>query len=187
MTEQQEKERFNGLYAGQKIRVVKTERWTGSRLEFVEQRVSAGTGLGGYLELKPLSAISDEDAVIVASIIHKEGSIMDSLMKILNGEKSDNHPFELESIEKINYDSYDEKDYYHTDVNTIGDIVSTVRIYDDGEIRVYDEKGNDYEDMSSLIKFLNAWDYLRSCGYALPWLGISVEEQIKRGWVKLIE
>lgn len=28
-------------------------------------------------------------------------------------------------------------------------------------------------------------DYLRSKGYALPWLGISVEEQISKGWVKL--
>lgn len=28
-------------------------------------------------------------------------------------------------------------------------------------------------------------DHLRSKGYALPWLGISVEEQIKRGWIKL--
>lgn len=28
-------------------------------------------------------------------------------------------------------------------------------------------------------------DYLRSKGYALPWMGISVEEQIKLGWIKL--
>lgn len=28
-------------------------------------------------------------------------------------------------------------------------------------------------------------DYLRSKGYALPWMGISVEEQISKGWVKL--
>lgn len=28
-------------------------------------------------------------------------------------------------------------------------------------------------------------DYLRSCGYALPWMGVSVEEQEKRGWIKL--
>lgn len=28
-------------------------------------------------------------------------------------------------------------------------------------------------------------DYLRSRGYALPWMGVSVEEQIKRGWIKL--
>lgn len=29
-------------------------------------------------------------------------------------------------------------------------------------------------------------DYLRSKSYALPWMGISVEEQISRGWIKLI-
>lgn len=30
-----------------------------------------------------------------------------------------------------------------------------------------------------------AIDYLRSKGYALPYLGISVEEQIEFGWIKL--
>lgn len=28
-------------------------------------------------------------------------------------------------------------------------------------------------------------DYLRSKGYALPWMGISVEKQIEYGWIKL--
>ncbi len=28
-------------------------------------------------------------------------------------------------------------------------------------------------------------DFLRSKGYALPWMGLSVEQQIKYGWVKL--
>lgn len=28
-------------------------------------------------------------------------------------------------------------------------------------------------------------DYLRSKGYALPWMGLSVEQQIKYGWIKL--
>lgn len=28
-------------------------------------------------------------------------------------------------------------------------------------------------------------DYLRSKGYALPWMGLSVEKLIKYGWVKL--
>lgn len=28
-------------------------------------------------------------------------------------------------------------------------------------------------------------DYLRSKGYALPWLGLSVEKQIEYGWVKI--
>lgn len=34
--------------------------------------------------------------------------------------------------------------------------------------------------------YLCLFDYLRSKGYALPWMGLSVEEQIKYGWVKLV-
>ena len=30
-------------------------------------------------------------------------------------------------------------------------------------------------------------DYLRSKGYALPWMGLSVEEMIEAGWIKLKE
>lgn len=29
-------------------------------------------------------------------------------------------------------------------------------------------------------------DYLRSKGYALPWMGVSIEEMIEAGWIKLI-
>ncbi len=31
-----------------------------------------------------------------------------------------------------------------------------------------------------------AFDYLRSKGYALPWMGLSVENQVKYGWIKLV-
>ena len=37
------------------------------------------------------------------------------------------------------------------------------------------------------VDVANAVDYLRSRGYALPWMGVSVEDQIKYGWVKLKE
>lgn len=30
-------------------------------------------------------------------------------------------------------------------------------------------------------------DYLRSKGHALPWMGLSVEEMVNVGWIKLIE
>lgn len=30
-------------------------------------------------------------------------------------------------------------------------------------------------------------DYLRSKGYALPWMGLSVYEMIEAGWIKLVE
>ncbi|MDR4892247.1 MULTISPECIES: hypothetical protein [unclassified Chryseobacterium] len=38
-----------------------------------------------------------------------------------------------------------------------------------------------------LIKFLHLFDYLRSKGYALPWMGLSVEKMIEYGWIKLKE
>lgn len=29
-------------------------------------------------------------------------------------------------------------------------------------------------------------DYLRSKGYALPWMGLTVEEMVEAGWIKLV-
>ena len=38
-------------------------------------------------------------------------------------------------------------------------------------------------DFIALALYIN--DYLRSKGYALPWMGLSVEEMIEAGWIKL--
>lgn len=35
--------------------------------------------------------------------------------------------------------------------------------------------------------FLVLGDYFRYRGYAIPWMGITVDEQIKAGWIKLID
>lgn len=32
---------------------------------------------------------------------------------------------------------------------------------------------------------LHGFDYLRSKGYALPWMGLSVDEMVAAGWIKL--
>ena len=32
---------------------------------------------------------------------------------------------------------------------------------------------------------LNVYDFLRSKGYALPWMGLSVEKLVEYGWVVL--
>lgn len=44
-------------------------------------------------------------------------------------------------------------------------------------------------EQSRLIKegylTLKDFDYLRSKGYALPWMGLSVEKQVEYGWIKL--
>jgi hypothetical protein len=38
-----------------------------------------------------------------------------------------------------------------------------------------------YPDLMAYV-----YDYLRSKGYALPWMGLSVEEMVQAGWIKLI-
>ena len=49
--------------------------------------------------------------------------------------------------------------------------------------------GDGYKyDMKTLsVKMANTVDYLRSKGYALPWMDLSVEDLVKYGWIKLKE
>ena len=41
------------------------------------------------------------------------------------------------------------------------------------------------EDAKTVNELIFAVDFLRYKGYALPWMGISVEEQVSRGWIRL--
>jgi len=41
------------------------------------------------------------------------------------------------------------------------------------------------EESKTINELIFAVDFLRYKGYALPWMGISVEEQVSRGWIKL--
>ena len=82
--------------------------------------------LNGWLELKPLSSITDEDAIKVA-------------------------------------------EYSYTHLNeTYADWAKKMII------------------SGQLIHSQYVTDYLRSKGYALPWIGLSVEHQIEYGWIKLL-
>lgn len=36
------------------------------------------------------------------------------------------------------------------------------------------------------VYFYNVSDYLRSKGYALPWMGLTVQEMVEYGWIKLL-
>lgn len=50
--------------------------------------------------------------------------------------------------------------------------------------RCLESYGDEFEN---LILKHHQIDYLRSKGYALPYMGISVEKQIEYGWIKLVE
>lgn len=99
-----------------------------------------------FLLLKPLSSISDEDAIETAK---------------------------LDSSINWNYGTFG------VWKNTFG---STVVSNGKGLIQKY---GQTIIDISFLTPV--QFDYLRLKGYALPWMGLSVEEMVDAGWIKLIE
>lgn len=49
----------------------------------------------------------------------------------------------------------------------------------------YNEQGWFSADGSFYFWAFDEADYLRSKGYAIPWMGLSVEEMVKAGWIKL--
>jgi len=88
-----------------------------------------------YLELTPLSMISDEDAIEVANMDNQHYWV--AITNHWNGKH-------------------------------ISELVDMVK-----------------DRMSDCIMFRDVSEYLRSKGYALPFMGLSVEKQIEYGWVKL--
>jgi hypothetical protein len=64
------------------------------------------------------------------------------------------------------------------------------RINDDEEDYLYGMSARnvfsyDYRCYGDFMLGICLIDHLRSKGYALPWMGISVEDQIEYGWIKL--
>lgn len=105
-----------------------------------------------FLELTPLSQISDEDAIEVA--------------RILFGDSND-FAIEFNAAGITSVSPYGLPCYSYTiDINWSGEI--------------------SYERASAL-KLLIAYDYLRSKGYALSWMGLSVEKLVEYKWLKLKE
>lgn len=52
---------------------------------------------------------------------------------------------------------------------------------------LFTETAGYYIDGYTGNQLLEAIDYLRSKGYALPYLGLSVEQQIEYGWIRLTQ
>lgn len=92
-----------------------------------------------YLQLKPLSQISDEDAIEVSKIFglcHLSGAIKELILSI-----------------------------FRTSINDSGTTSST----------------------NGIKNWIQVFDYLRSKGYALHYMDLSVEDLIEYGWIKLKE
>jgi hypothetical protein len=154
------KAKFFAQYFGQEIAEITKGSYTkklGS-IKVIDYDILKSVGLERMLKikyslkLKPLSKISDEDAIEVARILHGE----EGDFKIVYNADS------LTSVSAFGRPCYAE----------------TIDIFWIGDLR--------YETADS-IKILNAYDYLRSKGYAIPWLDLSVKDLIEYGWIKLEE
>ena|SRR5690606_12753456 len=96
-----------------------------------------------YLELTPLSQITDEDAVAV---------------------------YNLAGVDEAHVKFYELND---SDFIKQGKNLAQSALYSNGT------------RFTGLYRMSLVADYLRSKGYALPWMGMSVEDLVSYGWVKI--
>lgn len=164
------KARFFALYWGQIV--LRDNFWFPQNIRIIGNDKfhlfqDASSKIGGISEkhiyLTPLSQISDEDARFVIDIYDKmcNKPIYQSQTKVgAFGEV-------FKQIFWTYPTSCPNDDGYRVAANFSDDIVNVI------------DSPNRFEMHIQCI------DYLRSRGYALPWMGISVEQQIEWGWVKL--
>jgi hypothetical protein len=123
---------FRAHYLGQKV--LKSENGVYTQTLFTRHLLNQSLIDGTYLELTPLSMISDEDAIQVAHLFNWIS-------------KADKENVKIKATKKY------------------------LIYFNEEEITFQDS-----EKISSS---------LRSKGYALPYNGVSVEQQIEYGWIKL--
>ena len=130
-----------------------------------------------FLELKPLSSISDDDAIEVAKLAHQINDGWEI-------EKRDPKTIFLKRNGNVN-DVFGLRIglFYSADMTAWHRFMPTKRR----------EKTEQYPVNLCIynltdtkpLPYIAIVDYLRSKGYALDWNGISVKEQIELGWIKL--
>lgn len=111
-----------------------------------------------HLELKPLESISDEDAIKVASLLNWGSSI---IRDRLSGNLRKG-----QDIEEL-------KNTY-------------IEIGKDA-VQVFGKTKPSGILTTDLLQMIECADYLRSKGYALSWMDLSVQDLIDYGWIKLVK
>ena len=118
---------------------------------------------GWWIELKPLSAISDEDAIEVAKMALGFSKITQNITVTTTTNREFGFSFWLNG--DVEY-MIDFQNFYNPT------LIALTR----------KTANNEYLHNATKIS-----DYLRSKGYAIPWMGLSIEEMVKAGWIKLVE
>jgi len=125
-----------------------------------------------YLNLKSIEDITDDDAIEVAKLAHQ-----------IDGEFTINRNEEPKEF-LIHIKKYTKVLTYHTSINKYCCINTNWFFKDPDE----DSKVNIGEIITTSRKpvpYIAIVDYLRSKGYAVPFLSMSVEVMVDYGWIKL--
>ena len=140
------KARFFALYYGQKVLCIRKSNEPKLYVGFDDFTPKEKLQTD-YLELKPLSSITDEDALPLAKAF--------APLEIIKEAKIDRsrHHYTLIRVSRGNWPT-----------------------------SKYTTK-SEYLDHTPAYSVCS--DYLRSKGYALPFMGLSVEKQIEYNWIKL--
>ena len=151
------KARFFAQYWWQEVFLLNSNKYRITKSRFNAETLKQECSL----ELKPLSQISDEDAIEVAKLVS---------------------PMLFEGRGKNGGHYIDKSETWWYSVKHNGKTLM-VDIDLDGYVFEYDEV-DEYKRPS---RSLMGTDYLRSKGYALPYMDLSVEDLVEYGWVKLKE
>lgn len=149
------KAKFFALYYDQQILKVDNQNFTG----LVSPDLAKV--LNSYLELKPVSSITDEDALELIKIYGTDG-----------GDKGYNLKVSRKSGLGVSFN-----------FNRYGYLMSFMLLDKGGCINNYYERYPTHQHFTVLD--VEGIDYLRSKSYALPFMGLSVKQQIEYGWIKL--
>lgn len=131
-----------------------------------------------YLLLKSLTSITDEDLIQVARLAHERP----------------NHEFKVTRNKDIFYaqTEYDSVgiNYFISMMPRYASVCATMNFYktEKRDFRSHTINiGKVNLSASRPIAYIIIVDYLRSKGYAIPYMGLTVEKQIEYGWIKLTD
>lgn len=133
-----------------------------------------------FLQLKPLSQITDEDVIQVARLSHQ---LPEADFKILG----DNGYNQGQSLEYYSGNGITYRTYINFSCGSVSTFMRIDPEYEfDSPSQTFTKSiGNAEISSSRPVPYIAIVDYLRSKGYALEWNGVKVKEQLKLGWIKL--
>lgn len=169
----QDKAKFFSLYWGQKVMINGSSIFEVGYLDEPREK--------DYLKLKPLSSITDEEIIEILRLAHNLKSITSEFKCAIKRENDIIHCWYVNSETSGEYHICLNFKYATINCNLhfkemSGDKLSSHKV-NIGEIHF---------SASRVVGYIQIVDFLRSKGYALPWMGLSVGELINFGWIKLL-